>query len=81
MRESVAIIRAGGSVPAGVVIALDRQERGAGRGSAVEEVVSKYGISVISVARLDDLTEFLAKRSDMKQEQEAIRRYRERYGS
>ena len=81
VRESVAIIRAGGSVPAGVVIALDRQERGAGRGSAVEEVVSKYGISVISVARLDDLTEFLAKRSDMKQEQEAIRRYRERYGS
>lgn len=59
VRESVGIIRAAGAVPAGVVLALDRQERGQGRLSAVQEVRSAYGIPVIRIIALDHLIEYL----------------------
>ena len=49
VRESVAMIRAAGATPAGVVIALDRMERGTGTQSAVEEVRDMFGIPVIAV--------------------------------
>src|SRR5574343_358588 len=54
VRESVELIRAAGAIPAGVVIALDRQERGTGDLSAVQEVKQRYGMPVISVAALED---------------------------
>jgi orotate phosphoribosyltransferase len=80
VRESVDIIRNAGASPCGVVIALDRMERGAGAQSAVQETRSQFGIPVHSIATLDDLAGFLAARSDLAQQLQAVRRYRELYG-
>jgi orotate phosphoribosyltransferase len=59
VRESVELIRAAGATPCGVVIALDRMERGQGALSAVQEVERDYDMPVIAVATLDDLLAFL----------------------
>ena len=80
VRESVQIIRAGGATPCGVVIALDRMERGSGAQSATQEVRSQFGIPVISIATLEDLTAFLGARSDMARQLQAVERYRKEYG-
>jgi orotate phosphoribosyltransferase len=80
VRESVELIRAAGATPAGVLIALDRQERGQGELSAVQEVQRDYGIPVIAVAGLKDLMTFLAERPDFAAHREAVARYREQYG-
>ena len=60
VRESVGIIRGAGAVPAGVLLALDRQERGAGSRSAVQEVQATFSIPVIRIITLDDLIAYLA---------------------
>ena len=80
VRESVEIIRAAGASPCGVVIALDRMERGTGELSAVQEVRRDYGIPVVAVATLDDLMTYLRNRPDFKQYEEAVARYRQQYG-
>jgi orotate phosphoribosyltransferase len=80
VRESVAIIRAAGATPAGVAIAIDRQERGTGALSAVQEVEQSEGMPVIAVARLVDLIGYLAGQPALEQNLEAVRRYRETYG-
>ena len=80
VRESVEIIRAGGATPCGVVIALDRMERGTGELSAVQEVQRDYGIPVIAVATLDDLMAFLRTRPDFKEYEVAVANYRQVYG-
>ncbi|MGA8863139.1 MAG: orotate phosphoribosyltransferase, partial [Gallionella sp.] len=59
VRESIELIRAAGASPCGVVIALDRMERGQGELSAVQEVRRNYDIPVISIATLDDLLGYL----------------------
>lgn len=80
IRESVDIIRAQGATPAGVVIALDRQERGAGERSAIQEVEEDYGIPVTAIARLEDLIAYLKERPEMASTLEKIRNYRTQYG-
>lgn len=80
VRESVEIIRAAGATPCGVVIALDRMERGTGELSAVQEVGRDYGIPVIAVATLDDLMAYLRNRPDFKEYEAAVARYRQQYG-
>ncbi len=80
VHESVEIIRAAGATPAGLAIALDRQERGRGERSAVEEVEARYGLPVVCIARLDDLIEFLETQGGQPETLEAIRAYRDRYG-
>lgn len=80
VRESVELIRAAGATPAAVVIALDRQERGQGELSAVQEVEKSYGIPVISVARLADLIDYLAGHPELERNLDAVRAYRARYG-
>jgi orotate phosphoribosyltransferase len=80
VRESVELIRASGATPAGVLIALDRQERGQGALSAVQEVQRDYGIPVVAVAGLNDLMAFLAHRSEFAEYQAAVGRYRATYG-
>jgi len=80
VRESVELIRAAGATPAGVLIALDRQERGQGELSAVQEVQRDYGIPVIAVAGLADLMSFLAHHPEFAAHQAAVADYRERYG-
>ena len=79
IRESVGIIRSHGATPAGVLIALDREERGQGERSAVQEVQETYGLPVVSVLRLRDLVEHLESAGD-KDFLEAVRAYRNRYG-
>jgi orotate phosphoribosyltransferase len=59
LRESIGIIKSAGAQPAGVVLALDRQERGQGTQSAVQEIRSAYGIPVIRIITLDLLIQYL----------------------
>jgi len=80
VRESVELIRAAGATPSGVVIALDRMERGSGELSAVQEVQQLYGIPVIAVATLDDLLRFLQQSPDLRRNEDAVARYRRAYG-
>jgi len=81
VRESVGIIRSHGANPAGVLIALDRMERGQGEASAVQEVQSLYGIPVVAIATLDDLLSFLADRPGMRDQAGAVEAYRKTYGA
>jgi orotate phosphoribosyltransferase len=78
--ESVAIIRDQGGEPAGVVIALDRRERGSDRLSAVEAVRQRYGIPVLSIVALDDLIAYLGEGGGGVEHLEAVNAYRARYG-
>jgi len=80
VRESIDLIRAAGAEPCGVVIALDRMERGQGELSAVQEVQRNYGIPVVSIATLDDLLDYLQNEADMKQNLATVQSYRDRYG-
>jgi orotate phosphoribosyltransferase len=80
IRESVEIIRAAGATPAGVLIALDRQERGQGTRSAVQEVEDDLGLAVISIVGLADVIGHLEAEGGMQAETEALRAYRQRYG-
>ena len=80
MRESIGIITAAGARPAGIAIALDRQERGAGNRSAAQEVEQEHGIPCVSIAGLDDLLQFLEASDSPGVNIDAIHRYRERYG-
>jgi orotate phosphoribosyltransferase len=81
VRESVAMIRAAGAVPAGVLIALDRQERGQGEWSAAQEVSRNHGIPVTSIATLDDVLATLRGRADLRERIPAIEEYRRQYGA
>jgi len=85
--ESIAIIRAAGATPHGVVIALDRQEKATDNGkdsatSAVQHVRDRLGLQVCSVARLTDLLDYLQQRSNagLATEYARVIAYRERYG-
>ena len=80
VRESVELIRAHGAVPAGVLIALDRMEKGAGALSAVQEVSASYGIPVVAVANLADLLDFLKDNADLAEYRPAVAAYRAQYG-
>ena len=80
VRESVDIIRGAGAQPAGVLIALDRMERGSGALSAVQEVRDQFGIPVISIASLDDVLAYLRARGGMAQQLHSVERYRKEYG-
>lgn len=78
--ESVRLIEASGATLAGVVIALNRQERGQGERSAIEEVEQRYGVKVVSIVTLDDLVAFVEKQSGTATILESIRHYRQCYG-
>jgi orotate phosphoribosyltransferase len=80
VRESVELIRASGAVLAGVVIALDRLEKGTGELSAVQEVRKTHDVAVISIATLDDLVRYLSTDPSLSSQLSAVRLYRERYG-
>ncbi|HSM68929.1 MAG TPA: orotate phosphoribosyltransferase [Xanthomonadales bacterium] len=80
VRESIELIRAAGAEPAGVAIALDRQERGQGQMTAAEEVNAAFGIPVVAIAGLDELIRYLEENSAQNIDIEAIRRYRQEHG-
>jgi orotate phosphoribosyltransferase len=80
VRESEGMIRAAGATPAGVLIALDRQERGQGELSATQEVSRTFGIPVVAIATLDDVLATLRARPDLAAQVPAIEEYRRQYG-
>jgi orotate phosphoribosyltransferase len=80
IRETITLLQQAGGTPAGVVLALDRQERGTGELSATQEVEKNYGIPVTSIIRLDDLVEHLEGSSEHSQFLPLIQDYRQRYG-
>ena len=80
IREVMEIIDQAGAKPAGVVIALNRQEKGKGELSAIQEVERDYGMPVVSIVSLSDLIEYLSEKGDMEAELAAIRQYRDEYG-
>lgn len=81
VRESIQLIEAAGAEPAGVIIALDRQERGQGALSAIQEVEQQYDIPVAAIVRLDDLIRYLADKPEFEQALADARAYREQYGT
>ncbi|HET7651357.1 MAG TPA: orotate phosphoribosyltransferase [Gammaproteobacteria bacterium] len=81
VREAIEIIRNAGATPVGLVIALDRQERGQGSKSAIAEVQEAHGIEVAAIARLADIIAWLGTRPDMAQALASMQAYREQYGA
>ncbi len=80
IRESVDIISRAGATLSGVVIALDRQERGRDERSAIQEVEETLGIKVTSIVTLADLLDYLRDKPGHAADLENIGRYREQYG-
>ena len=80
VRESVQFIKNAGAEPAGVLIALDRQEKGRGEKLATDEVLENYGIPVVSVAALQDVIQFLKTDSQNAPKIAAIQHYLKQYG-
>jgi len=80
IREVMEIIEQAGAKPAATVIALNRQEKGKGELSAIQEVERDYNMPVISIVSLNDLIEYLEEKGDKTEEVKAIRAYREQYG-
>ncbi|MBI1174184.1 MAG: orotate phosphoribosyltransferase [Sideroxydans sp.] len=80
VRESIELIRSAGALPCGVVIALDRMERGQGTLSAVQEVQRNFDFPVIPIATLADLLGYLQDSPEMVQNLQAVQAYRDRYG-
>ena len=80
-REAIEIIRAAGAVPAGVLIALDRQERGQGELSATQEVSRDYGLPVTAIATLADILATLRGRPEHRENVARMEEYRTRYGA
>ncbi|MBF0158375.1 MAG: orotate phosphoribosyltransferase [Magnetococcales bacterium] len=81
VRESVDIILAAGATPSGVMIALDRQERGTGTLGATDEVRQSFNLPVVAIATLDDLMAVLAEQPDPSGHYQAIQDYRSHYGA
>jgi orotate phosphoribosyltransferase len=80
VRESIDLIAQHGASACGVAIALDRQEKGLGELSAVQEVQANYQLPVCSIANLSALLEYAANQQDMAQSLLAIQAYRQQYG-
>lgn len=80
IREVMQLITAQGAQAAGVLIALNRQERGTGELSAIQEVERDFGIPVASIVGLDQVMEYLAADPQLKKHQAAVEAYRGQYG-
>ncbi|MFC5078943.1 Orotate phosphoribosyltransferase [Vibrio thalassae] len=80
IRESMEIIKANGADLAGVLVAIDRQEKGKGELSAIQEVERDFGCAVISIVSLTDLITFLEEKGDNAEQLEAVKAYRAEYG-
>ncbi len=81
IRESMEIIDKAQATPAGVVIALDRQERGKEKRSAIQEVEQDFGMPVAAIVKLEHIVEYLKERPNAEIALEKIEAYRESYGA
>ena len=80
IRESMEIIQASGAQLSGVLIALDRQEKGKAELSAIQEVERDFNTLVISIVKLADLISYLEQQGNMNEHLEAVKAYRTQYG-
>ena len=80
IRESMTLIAANNASLAGVLIALDRQERGTGELSAIQEVERDYNTKVVSIVSLNDVVTYLKSAGGYDEAISAIETYRENYG-
>ena len=80
IRESMEIIKAHGAELSGVLIALDRQEKGQGELSAIQEVERDFNTAVIAIVGLDDVITYLSEQGDMAEHLESVKAYRAQYG-
>ena len=80
INESYDLIRANGAKIAGVIIAIDRQEKGGGALSATQEIANKYSIPIISIINLQDIIKYLETASGFTNELELIKKYQNTYG-
>ncbi|PMH45996.1 orotate phosphoribosyltransferase [Vibrio sp. 10N.286.49.B3] len=80
IRESMEIIQANGADLAGVLVAIDRQEKGKGELSAIQEVERDFGCAIISIVSLTDLVTFLEEKGTDEQHLESVKAYRAQYG-
>ncbi|MDH5896526.1 orotate phosphoribosyltransferase [Vibrio splendidus] len=80
IRESMEIIQANGADLAGVLVAIDRQEKGKGELSAIQEVERDFGCAIISIVSLTDLVTFLEEKGTDAAHLESVKAYRAQYG-
>lgn len=80
IRESLALIRGQSATPAGVLVALDRQERGTGAQSAAQEITAEFGIPVVSIVGLGELLAYAGEHETLASERVRLEEYRRRYG-
>ncbi|MGL6027335.1 MAG: orotate phosphoribosyltransferase [Vibrio sp.] len=80
IRESMELIQANGADLAGVLVAIDRQEKGQGELSAIQEVERDFGCAVISIISLSDLITYLEQQGGNAEHLEAVKAYRAQYG-
>lgn len=80
IREVMQIIKAAGAEPAAVLVAMDRQERGQGELSAIQEVERDFGVPVISIISLTQILAFLEDDEQLRKYLPAVQAYRDQYG-
>ncbi|CAB0151394.1 Orotate phosphoribosyltransferase [Pseudidiomarina piscicola] len=80
IRESMEIVKANDAELAGVLIALDRQEKGQGELSAIQEVERDFATKVVSIVKLNDVIEYLQNSPELAEHLEAVAAYRAKYG-
>ena len=81
VRESIDLINEAGATPAGVVIALDRQELGKGNVSAIAEIENNYHMPVASIIKLEHLIDYLQGNSELAEYYDRVKAYRDQYGA
>jgi orotate phosphoribosyltransferase len=80
IRESIQLIKQAGAEPAGVLIALDRQEKGKSDLSAIQELAKEYKLPVYAIINLDDLHQYIQSQANLSQYLTAITNYRHQFG-
>ena len=81
IRESIALISTKGGSAVAAVVAVDRQERGKGPLSAIQEVEQLHNIRVINIVSLNNIITFLTEHGEMPEHLDAINSYKQEYGS
>lgn len=81
IRESIDIIKSQGGNPKAILVAIDRQEKGHGNESAIQEVKREFNIDIFSIINLDDVIDFIKNNKEFSQFIEKIENYRKIYGA
>jgi len=80
IRESIDLIKQAGATPSGILIALDRQEKGKSELSAIQEIEREFSLPVYAIICLDDLVTYLSSHAELGKFKEAMLSYRTAYG-